>query len=188
MLQLFDEGHLTDASGRKVDFKNCIIILTSNIGSRQINDFGNGVGFSMRTDERQNEMAQAIVQKELKKTFSPEFINRIDDIISFDQLTHDDIRKIVDIELKTSLDRIAEMGYQIEVSDSVKDFLANTGYDRLYGARPLKRAIQNYIEDALCEDLLMHESDTENKHIKVDMPLESDSKSGNVTPVFTFIK
>lgn len=188
MLQLFDEGHLTDASGRKVDFKNCIIILTSNIGSRQINDFGNGVGFSMRTDERQNEMAQAIVQKELKKTFSPEFLNRIDDIVSFDQLTHDDIRKIVDIELKSSLDRIAEMGYQIEVSDSVKDFLANKGYDRLYGARPLKRAIQNYIEDALCEDLLMHQGDTENKHIKVDMPLESDSKNGNVTPVFTFIK
>ncbi len=188
MLQLFDEGHLTDASGRKVDFKNCIIILTSNIGSRQINDFGNGVGFSMRTDERQNEMAQAIVQKELKKTFSPEFINRIDDIVSFDQLTHEDIRKIVDIELKTSLDRIAEMGYQVEVSDCVKDFLANKGYDRLYGARPLKRAIQNYIEDALCEDLLMHQGDTENKHIKVDMPLESDSKNGNVTPVFTFIK
>jgi len=186
MLQLFDEGHLTDASGRKVDFKNCIIIMTSNIGSRQINDFGSGVGFGVRSDSHQNEMAQAIVQKELKKTFSPEFINRIDDIISFDQLTHDDIRKIVDIELKSSLDRIAEMGYQIEISDRVKDFLADKGYDRLYGARPLKRAIQNYIEDALCEDLLMHQGDAEHKHIMVDMPSEFDPKDSKVTPIFSF--
>lgn len=186
MLQLFDEGHLTDASGRKVDFKNCIIILTSNIGSRQINDFGNGVGFSMRSDVQQNDIAQAIVQKELKKTFSPEFINRIDDIISFDQLTHEHIRKIVDIELKSSLDRIAEMGYQIEISDRVKDFLAEKGYDRLYGARPLKRAIQTYIEDALCEDLLRHQGDSVNKHIMVDMPSEFDIKDSTVTPVFTF--
>lgn len=186
MLQLFDEGHLTDASGRKVDFKNCIIIMTSNIGSRQINDFGTGVGFGVRSDSHQNEMAQAIVQKELKKTFSPEFINRIDDIISFDQLSHDDIRKIVDIELKSSLGRIAEMGYNIEISDRVKDFLADKGYDRLYGARPLKRAIQNYIEDALCEDLLMHQGDVQNKHIMVDMPSEFDSKDSNVTPIFTF--
>lgn len=186
MLQLFDEGHLTDASGRKVDFKNCIIILTSNIGSRQINDFGNGVGFGLRNENQQNEIAQAIVQKELKKTFSPEFINRIDDIISFDQLTHDHIRKIVDIELKTFLDRIGEMGYTLEISDSVKDFLAKKGYDKLYGARPLKRAIQTYIEDALCEDLLMHQNDANNKHIKVDMPLEFDGKLGDETPVFTF--
>lgn len=186
MLQLFDEGHLTDASGRKVDFKNCIIILTSNIGSRQINDFGNGVGFGLRNENQQNEIAQAIVQKELKKTFSPEFINRIDDIISFDQLTHDHIRKIVDIELKTFLDRIGEMGYTLDISESVKDFLAKKGYDKLYGARPLKRAIQTYIEDALCEDLLMHQNDVSNKHIKVDMPSEIDGKLGEETPVFTF--
>ena len=186
LLQLFDEGHLTDASGRKIDFKNCIIIMTSNIGSRQINEFGAGVGFGKRSDERQNEMAQAIVQKELKKTFSPEFINRIDDIISFDQLSHEDIRKIVDIELKHSLDRIAEMGYQIEISDRVKDFLAEKGYDRLYGARPLKRAIQNYIEDALCEDLLKHQGKTEQKHISVDMPVEFDIKDSSVKPVFSF--
>lgn len=188
MLQLFDEGHLTDASGRKVSFKNCIIILTSNIGSRQINDYGNGIGFSSRTDAAHNEVAQAIVQKELKKTFSPEFINRIDDIISFDQLTHEDIRKIVDVELKTTIGRIAEMGYNIEVSDRVKDFLAAKGYDRLYGARPLKRAIQNYIEDALCEDLLRHQGDNINKHIMVDMPSEFDIKDSTVTPVFTFVQ
>ena len=188
MLQLFDEGRLTDASGRKIDFKNCIIILTSNVGSRQINDFGNGIGFSARNEVKQNEVAQAIVQKELKKTFSPEFINRIDDIISFDQLTHDDIRRIVDIELNSSLRRIGEMGYSIEVSDSVKDFLANKGYDRLYGARPLKRAIQTYIEDALCEDLLRHQGDMVNKSIMVDMPSEYDAKDSNVTPVFTFVE
>ena len=188
MLQLFDEGRLTDASGRKIDFKNCIIILTSNVGSRQINDFGNGIGFSARNEVKQNEVAQAIVQKELKKTFSPEFINRIDDIISFDQLTHDDIRRIVDIELNSSLRRIGEMGYSIEVSDSVKDFLANKGYDRLYGARPLKRAIQTYIEDALCEDLLRHQGDMVNKCIMVDMPSEYDAKDSNVTPVFTFVE
>lgn len=186
MLQLFDEGHLTEASGRKVDFKNCIIIMTSNIGSRQINDFGNGIGFSARNDIQQNEIAQAIVQKELKKTFSPEFINRIDDIISFDQLSHDSIRKIVDIELKSSLSRIAEMGYEIEISDKVKDFLAEKGYDRLYGARPLKRAIQNYIEDALCEDLLKHQGEADKKHITVDMPSEFDAKDSTVTPIFTF--
>ena len=186
LLQLFDEGHLTDASGRRIDFKNCIIIMTSNIGSRQINDFGKGVGFGVQSDLQQNQMAQAIVQKELKKTFSPEFINRIDDIISFDQLSHEDIRKIVNIELKSSLDRIAEMGYNVEISERVKDFLAEKGYDRLYGARPLKRAIQNYIEDALCEDLLKHQGDTEHKHIMVDMPSEFDAKDSLVTPVFTF--
>lgn len=188
MLQLFDEGHLTDASGRKVDFKNCIIILTSNVGSRQINDFGNGIGFSNRSEQDHNEMAQAIIQKELKKTFSPEFINRIDDIISFEQLNHDNIRRIVDLELKASLGRIAEMGYVIEVSDRVRDFLAEKGYDRLYGARPLKRAIQTYIEDALCEDLLKHQGDLVNKRIMVDMPSESDGKDNDVSPVFTFVE
>ena len=188
MLQLFDEGHLTDASGRKIDFKNCIIILTSNVGSRQINDYGNGIGFSAHTSQTQNEIAQAIIQKELKKTFSPEFINRIDDIISFQQLTHDDIRKIVDIELKASISRISEMGYCIDVSDRVKDFLAEKGYDRLYGARPLKRAIQTYIEDALCEDLLRHQGDVVNKHIVVDMPSEANAKDNKISPIFTFIE
>lgn len=186
MLQMFDEGHLTEASGRKVDFKNCIIIMTSNIGSRQLNDFGNGVGFSMRNDSQQNEMAQAIVQKELKKTFSPEFINRIDDIVSFDQLKKDDIRKIVDLELSTFLKRVSELGFNIEITEQVKDFLAIKGYDRLYGARPLKRAIQNYIEDALCEDILKHQGDTNTKKIKVEMPSEFDGQSSMVSPIFTF--
>lgn len=168
MLQLFDEGHLTDAQGRKVDFKNCIIILTSNVGSRQLGDFGTGIGFQNYTPEQQNAAAEAVIQKELKKTFSPEFINRIDDIITFQQLQPDHIRNIVDIELSHVLPRIEEQGYSISVSDTVKDFLASKGYDRKYGARPLKRAIQQYIEDALCEGLLLHQ-DADLKHISIEM-------------------
>lgn len=186
MLQMFDEGHLTDASGRKVDFKNCIIILTSNIGSRQINDFGNGVGFSNRSDSDQNEINNAIIQKELKRTFSPEFLNRIDDIVSFDQLKKDDIRKIIDIELKTFLKRVSDLGYNIEITDEVKDFLVKKGYDKLYGARPLKRAIQNYIEDALCEDIIRNQGFESKKNIKIKMPSNIDAQTSEVSPVFSF--
>jgi len=168
MLQLFDEGHLTDAQGRKVDFKNCIIILTSNVGSRQLGDFGTGIGFQNYTAEQQNAAAEAVIQKELKKTFSPEFINRIDDIITFQQLQPEHIRSIVDIELNEVLPRIEEQGFHISVSDKVKDFLGEKGYDKKYGARPLKRAIQQYIEDALCEGLLLHQ-DADLKNISIEM-------------------
>lgn len=169
LLQLFDEGHLTDSTGRKVDFKNCIIILTSNVGSRQLGDFGTGIGFQDYNDKERQSANEAVIRKELKKTFSPEFLNRIDDIITFRQLNHDDIRKIVDVELRPVLDRITSQGYDIEITEAMKDFLADKGYDPKFGARPLRRAIQEHIEDALCEQILAS-ADDENKHIVLDAP------------------
>lgn len=159
MLQIFDEGHLTDSLGRKVSFKNTIIILTSNIGSRQLKDFGSGIGFASRSDEQENELARGVITKALQKTFSPEFINRIDDIIHFDQLTQPDIRRIVDLELRDVLNRITALGCQVNVTEAALDFLGQKGYDKQYGARPLKRAVQQYVEDILCEKLLEHQGE-----------------------------
>lgn len=168
MLQIFDEGHLTDSLGRKVSFKNTIIILTSNIGSRQLKDFGSGIGFAARTDEQENEAARSVITKALQKTFSPEFINRIDDIIHFDQLTQPDIRRIVELELDGVIKRISALGCEIKVTDAAKDFLGQKGYDKQYGARPLKRAVQQYVEDLLCEELLQHQGE-ENLSFTVDV-------------------
>ena len=159
MLQIFDEGHLTDSLGRKVSFKNTIIILTSNIGSRQLKDFGSGIGFAARSDEQENELARGVITKALQKTFSPEFINRIDDIIHFDQLTKPDIHKIVELELNNVLRRILDLGVNINVTVAAMDFLSQKGYDKQYGARPLKRAVQQYVEDILCEKLLEHQGE-----------------------------
>lgn len=168
MLQIFDEGHLTDSLGRKVSFKNTIIILTSNIGSRQLKDFGNGIGFASRSDEQENELARGVITKALQKTFSPEFINRIDDIIHFDQLTQPDIRRIVDLELQGVFRRITALGCQVSITDAARDFLGQKGYDKQYGARPLKRAVQQYVEDTLCEKLLEHQGE-ENLTFTVDV-------------------
>lgn len=168
MLQIFDEGHLTDSLGRKVSFKNTIIILTSNIGSRQLKDFGSGIGFASRSDEQENEMARGVITKALQKTFSPEFLNRIDDIIHFDQLTQPDIRRIVDIELRNVLNRITALGCQVNVTEAALDFLGQKGYDKQYGARPLKRAVQQYVEDILCEKLLEHQGE-ENLNFTIDV-------------------
>lgn len=168
MLQIFDEGHLTDSLGRKVSFKNTIIILTSNIGSRQLKDFGSGIGFASRSDEQENEMARGVITKALQKTFSPEFLNRIDDIIHFDQLTQPDIRLIVDIELRNVLNRITALGCQVNVTEAALDFLGQKGYDKQYGARPLKRAVQQYVEDILCEKLLEHQGE-ENLNFTIDV-------------------
>jgi len=171
LLQLFDEGHLTDSLGHKVDFKNCIIILTSNVGSRQLGDFGTGIGFQDYTDKERQIANEAVIRKELKKTFSPEFLNRIDDIITFRQLNHDDIRRIVDVELGSVLSRISAQGYDVEVTEAMKDFLANKGYDPKFGARPLRRAIQEHIEDALCEQILAsYENDNRNLSLVLDAP------------------
>ena len=179
LLQLFDEGHLTDSTGRKVDFKNCIIILTSNVGSRQLGDFGTGIGFQDYTDEQRQAANEAVLRKELKKTFSPEFLNRIDDIIPFRQLTHDDIRRIVEVELQPVVERIAAQGYDVEVTDAMKDYLAKRGYDPKFGARPLRRAIQQYIEDALCDRILNDQTSAKNaeeldlrESIVIDAPKE----------------
>ena len=157
LLQVLDEGRLTDGNGRFVDFRNTVIIMTSNAGTRQLKDFGRGVGFSaastsaLALDEKDKEHARQIVQKALSKQFSPEFLNRLDEIITFDQLDLDAIKQIIDVELKGLYQRISELGYQMELSDDAKQFVAEKGYDVQFGARPLKRAIQNYIEDGISE-------------------------------------
>ena len=156
LLQVLDEGRLTDGNGRFVDFRNTVIIMTSNAGTRQLKDFGRGVGFNAGSigydmNDKDKEHARSIVQKALSKQFSPEFLNRLDEIITFDQLDLKAIKQIVDIELKSLWKRIENMGYKIELTNEAKQFVAERGYDVQFGARPLKRAIQNYIEDGVAE-------------------------------------
>lgn len=153
LLQVMDEGRLTDSDGRTVDFRNTIIIMTSNIGSRQVKEFGNGIGFATSDDDR-DAIAQDIIRKSLNKSFAPEFINRIDEIISFHQLDKESISRIVKIELKHLSDKVAAMGYKLTVTQSAEDFLVEKGYSKEFGARPLKRAIQNHVEDKLAETLI----------------------------------
>lgn len=155
LLQVLDEGHLTDSLGRKIDFKNTILIMTSNVGTRQLKDFGRGVGFSLQaSDDTNKEYARGILQKALNKTFSPEFLNRVDDIITFDPLDKESINKIIEIELKDFYKRVDELGYKLVITPEAKEFLADKGYDVQFGARPLKRAIQNYLEDEIAELIL----------------------------------
>lgn len=153
LLQVMDEGHLTDSMGRKIDFKNTILIMTSNVGTRQLKDFGGGIGFNKQSAANK-EFSRGVLQKALNKSFSPEFLNRVDDIITFDQLDKPSIEKIIDIELKGFYKRMSELGYTIELSQEAKDFLTDKGYDVQFGARPLKRAIQNYVEDEIAELIL----------------------------------
>ena len=153
LLQVLDEGHLTDGLGRKIDFKNTIIIMTSNVGTRQLKEFGHGVGF-VQPNASSEQYAQGVIQKALSKTFSPEFLNRIDDVIIFEQLNRDAICKIIDLELDNVYKRVGNIGLTLHLTDEAKNFLADKGYDVQYGARPLKRAIQNYLEDPLAEYLL----------------------------------
>lgn len=159
MLQMLDEGILTDSLGRKVDFKNTIVIMTSNIGSRELKDFGQGVGFTTATKREQaiSENARGIIEKSLRRTFAPEFLNRIDDTIVFNSLEKQDIFKIIDIELAGLFKRIINLGYKIDLTDDAKNFIAEQGYDAQYGARPLKRAIQKYLEDPLAEAIIRDE-------------------------------
>lgn len=155
LLQVLDEGQLTDSLGRRVDFRNTIVIMTSNIGTRQLTEFGTGVGFETAAKRiTRNEQNKSILQKALQKTFAPEFLNRIDDVIMFNQLSREDIDKIIDIELKGLFDRIAALGYRIKLSTQARDFIADRGFDVQYGARPLKRAIQKYLEDPLAEVII----------------------------------
>ena len=170
LLQVLDEGRLTDGNGRLVDFRNTVIIMTSNAGTRQLKEFSRGVGFNaggisdlnnMNSDDKQ--YARSIIQKSLGKQFSPEFLNRLDEIITFDQLDLEAIKKIVDIELLGLYKRIADLGYHVQLTDKAKEFVASKGYDVQFGARPLKRAIQTYVEDSVCERILsgeVHEGDT----------------------------
>ncbi|MBR6174130.1 MAG: AAA family ATPase, partial [Bacteroidales bacterium] len=155
LLQVFDEGQLTDGMGRKVDFKNTIIIMTSNVGTRELKDFGTGMGFSTAaTKAGERKAAQGILEKALKATFAPEFLNRVDDVIYFNSLDKEDIGKIIDIELKKVLQRVKDLSVEISISDKAKDFLVENGWDANYGARPLKRTIQKYVEDVLAEEIL----------------------------------
>jgi ATP-dependent Clp protease ATP-binding subunit ClpC len=164
LLQILDDGHITDSLGRKIDFRNTIIIMTSNIGARQLKDFGSGVGFGTSSKVAQaDEHAKGIIEGALKKSFAPEFLNRIDDIIVFNALERKDIHSIIDIELDKLLHRISDLGYTLKLSNKAKDYIADKGFDKKYGARPLKRAIQKYIEDALAEEIVnskLNEGDT----------------------------
>ena len=169
LLQVLDEGRLTDGNGRLVDFRNTVIIMTSNAGTRQLKEFGRGVGFNaggnmgLSMNDKDKEYARSIIQKSLSKQFAPEFLNRLDEIITFDQLDIEAIKRIIDIELQSLYKRIEQMGYQLNITDSAKEMVATKGYDVQFGARPLKRAIQNYIEDLVCERILegcLHEGDT----------------------------
>ena len=159
LLQVLDEGRMTDGNGRMVDFRNTIIIMTSNAGTRQLKDFSHGIGFNASSisgaaDEKSKEYARSVIQKALSRQFAPEFLNRLDEIITFDQLDAAAIRKIVDVELAKLTKRTSQNGYSITVTDDAKDFLASKGYDPQFGARPLKRAIQTYVEDEICEQML----------------------------------
>ena len=160
LLQVLDEGRLTDGNGRLIDFRNTVIIMTSNAGTRQLKEFGQGIGFKatglngLSQTEGDKQRARSIIQKSLSKQFAPEFLNRLDEIVTFDQLDLDAIKKIINIELKGLFRRVHELGYKMEITDEAKEFVAIKGYDVQFGARPLKRAIQNYIEDGLCELIL----------------------------------
>ncbi len=168
LLQVLDDGQLTDSLGRRVDFKNTILIMTSNIGSRQLKDFGQGVGFATTARRGASaDYARSIIENALKKTFAPEFINRIDDIIIFDPLERDSIHKIIEIELNNLFERTKQMDYTVEVTEQAKDFIVEKGWDSQYGARPLKRAIQKYIEDELAEAIITSKA-TAGDHILVD--------------------
>lgn len=158
LLQVLDDGVLTDGLGRRVDFRNTIIIMTSNIGVRDLKDFGAGIGFASKAkEENMDEVMKSTIQNALKKAFSPEFLNRLDDVVIFNSLNKEHIHKIIDINLKKLFARITDLGYTIELSEKAKDFLSEKGYDKQYGARPLNRAIQKYLEDALAEEILKGE-------------------------------
>ncbi|MEL6918660.1 MAG: AAA family ATPase, partial [Bacteroidota bacterium] len=155
LLQVLDDGYLTDSLGRKIDFRNTIIIMTSNIGARQLKDFGQGVGFGTAAKKSQADSHQkSVIENALKKAFAPEFLNRIDDVVVFNPLEREHIHSIIDIELDKLFARIKDIGYELSLTEKAKDYIAEKGFDKQYGARPLKRAIQKYIEDALAEEIV----------------------------------
>jgi ATP-dependent Clp protease ATP-binding subunit ClpC len=179
LLQVLDDGQLTDGLGRKVDFKNSMIIMTSNIGVRQLKDFGEGVGFATQSRvDNADEASKAVIEKALKRTFSPEFLNRIDDVIIFNSLTKDNIFQIIDILMKGVMKRLANLGFSLELSEKAKSFIADKGYDQQFGARPLHRALQKYLEDPLAEEIL-------NMNIKAGDVLEADVNDDNSQLTFT---
>jgi ATP-dependent Clp protease ATP-binding subunit ClpC len=198
MLQCLDDGQMTDSLGRKIDFKNTIIIMTSNIGARQLQDFGTGVGFGTSAKAAQEDMERkGVIENALKKAFAPEFINRIDDLIVFNPLRKEDIHQIIDIELSKLFHRVTSLGYSIKLTDVAKDYIAEKGYDEKFGARPLKRAIQKYLEDPIAEeiitahlksgDVLLVDYDSKEDRItmkveKAKAPKESKAKGNSEAP------
>lgn len=180
LLQVLDDGHLTDSLGRKIDFRNAIIIMTSNIGARKLKDFGSGVGFGTKTQKLQeNENSKKVIEAALKKAFAPEFLNRVDDVIIFNALEKEHINKIIEIELKNLFDRIHQIGYSFEISTAAKAFIAEKGFDQKYGARPLNRAIQKYIEDALAEKIINSDI-SEGDNIYMDFDEEKKELTINI--------
>ena len=181
LLQILDEGHVTDSLGRKVDFRNTIIILTSNIGTRDLKDFGDGVGFGTSAKKSNTDArARATIESALKKAFSPEFLNRIDDIIIFNALEKEDIKKIIDLELNKLYKRLEKLNYSIQLTDDAKDFIAEKGWDKDFGARPLKRAIQKYIEDLLAE-MLVNKQFTEGEEVVLKLNEAKDALEGETS-------
>jgi ATP-dependent Clp protease ATP-binding subunit ClpC len=172
MLQALDEGHMTDSLGRKVDFKNTLIIMTSNIGSRQLKDFGAGVGFGTKTrEDNADDLAKGVIESALKKAFAPEFLNRIDDVIVFNPLEKADISRIVKIEAAALIKRMAGIDYELHLTDEAVQFIGEKGYDPKYGARPLARAIQKFVEDPLAEEIvkgLAHPGDSIHFSVEAD--------------------
>jgi ATP-dependent Clp protease ATP-binding subunit ClpC len=177
LLQVLDDGYLTDSLGRKIDFRNTIIIMTSNIGARKLKDFGTGIGFGTSAQKAQEDAnARSVIENALKKSFAPEFLNRIDDVIVFNPLEKEDINKIIDIELEKLLARIKGLGYNLSLTDDAKDYIAEKGFDKQYGARPLKRAIQKYVEDALAEEIVASHL-KEGDNINIDFDKSKDELS-----------
>ncbi len=175
LLQILDDGYITDSLGRKIDFRHTIIIMTSNIGSRQLKDFGQGVGFGTSSKKSQEDAnTKSVIENALKKSFAPEFLNRIDDVIIFNALERKEIHAIIDIELEKLLDRISKLGYYLTLSDAAKDFIVDKGFDKKFGARPLKRAIQKYVEDALAEEIV-NANLNENDKIFMDLNKKKDA-------------
>jgi len=179
-LQMLDDGHVTDSHGRKISFKNCVILMTSNVGTKLVKDFGSGVGFSTKTKKQNNdEEIKGVLEKELKKKFAPEFINRLDEIIYFRDLGKEEILKIVDLELDKTISRATEIGYGLSVTDATREHLVEVGYDPQYGARPLKRAIQKWIDDSVTEFIIEN-----NPKQGTEMEVDYDS-SKDVSVVLT---
>ncbi|MFA5298424.1 MAG: AAA family ATPase, partial [Lutibacter sp.] len=181
LLQILDEGHITDSLGRRIDFRNTILIMTSNIGSRQLKDFGAGVGFGTASKTSQADAnAKSVIENALKKTFAPEFLNRIDDVVIFNPLDIEDIHLIIDIELSKLSKRIDDLGYKLVLTKEAKDYIAEKGFDKQYGARPLKRAIQKYVEDALAEEIVTSKL-KEGDSIFMDLDKDKDELTIKIT-------
>ena len=175
LLQVLDDGQLTDSLGRKVNFKNTIIIMTSNTGSRQLKEFGTGVGFSTKNKEsKSTEETNSVIEKELKKKFAPEFLNRIDDVVMFNSLNKEDINKIICIELESLVERVKKMEFELEITEGATEYIATQGFDPEYGARPLKRAIQKYVEDVLTEEIIQQNPE-KNSKLLLDYNKEDDN-------------